>query len=155
LIIAGIGFAGCSGDIGDPIGAPSEPSPSPAAPGPGTPTPTPAPTPTPTPSPTPGAPPVSGNGIAFVQAANFADYYGTPQTTVSLTFPAPTQPGNLIVVAATWGDDSALLYMPSATDSSGNTYVVGTRDFEDQNSQSVAMFYAANIAGGTTKITVS
>jgi hypothetical protein len=74
---------------------------------------------------------------------------------VTLTFPKPTTPGNLIVVAATWGDDSALLYTPTAADTAGDTYALATRDFEPANSQSLAVFYAANVAGGTTSVTVT
>jgi hypothetical protein len=92
---------------------------------------------------------------SFVQAASFADYSGHGAPTVSATFPAPTRPGDLVVVAATWGDDSALVNVPTAADERGAPYALGTRDFEPANSQSLAVFYAANVSGGTTTVTVT
>jgi hypothetical protein len=108
--------------------------------------------PTPDPPPSSNPPPQSETGIAFVQAAGFQDY--EPGLTAQLTFPAPTTAGNLIVVAASWGDDSALEFEPTATDDRGNTYVLATKDFESVDRQSLAIFYAANIAGGVTEVTV-
>jgi hypothetical protein len=91
--------------------------------------------------------------IAFVQASSFED--ADPAKTVSLAFDAPTTAGDLIVVVASWGDHSALDYPPEASDSAGNVYTVATKDFERLDMQSLAIFYAADIAGGASRVTVS
>jgi len=92
------------------------------------------------------------SAIAFVQGAGFQDQ--TFARTVSLAFAAPATPGDLIVVAASWGDDSVLAYEPVVTDSAGNAYAAGTIDFEPANSQSLMFYYAPNVAGGATTVTV-
>jgi hypothetical protein len=94
----------------------------------------------------------AGGAIAFVQGTGSHD--DSAAQTVSVSLSSPTQVGDLIVVAASWGDDSALDFMPTATDSAGDTYVLATRAYEAVDRQSLATFYAANVGGGAIDVTV-
>jgi hypothetical protein len=91
------------------------------------------------------------DGISFVQAAVFYD--DTAALSVSTSFTSPTTAGNLIVVTASWGDDSSPA--PIATDTAGNTYFLATNDYDPVDGQSLAIFYAPNIYGGNAEVTVS
>jgi hypothetical protein len=98
-------------------------------------------------------PQAGGDGSGFVQAAAPATS-PSAASTISVTLPTATTAGDLVVVAATWGDDSALLWLPTAVDDHGTPLALAVRDFEPQNSQSLALFYVANVAGGVSTITV-
>jgi hypothetical protein len=89
----------------------------------------------------------------FVQSASVVD--GEQAPTQSTSFNAPTQAGDLLVVLATYGDESAIDFAPSATDTLGNTYVAAARMFELAGHQSCAVLYAVSTRGGSDTVTVS
>ncbi len=98
-----------------------------------------------------GSSALAADGIAFVQTAVFYD--DSAALSVSTSFASPTTVGNLIVVAASWGDDAALA--PTVRDTAGNTYFLATNDYDPVDGQSLAIFYASNIRGGHADVTVS
>jgi hypothetical protein len=79
----------------------------------------------------------------------------TPQSrkrSVGVWMPDAQTDGDLNVVAISWNDMTASI--TSVVDSQGNTYEVGAGVARD-NGMSQAIYYAANIAGGSNKISVT
>jgi hypothetical protein len=98
-----------------------------------------------------GSSALAADGIAFVQTAVFYD--DSAALAVRTSFASPTTAGNLIVVAASWGDDAAPA--PTVRDTAGNTYFLATNGYDPVDGQSLAIFYAPNIRGGSAEVTVS
>jgi hypothetical protein len=88
--------------------------------------------------------------IRFIQA-NYA-VPQTPQSTVTVTYPAAQTAGNLNVVVVGWADSTTNL--TSVSDSRGNPYVLAVGPTVVSGSSSQAIFYAKNIVaagvGGNT-----
>jgi len=89
------------------------------------------------------------NSVAFVQGAAETD--DDTSKTIAGTFSKATATGNLIVVAVSWGNRASV----SCKDTQGNTYAVATTQYDSANNQSLAICYAANIKGGSGKITAT
>src|SRR5262249_55854824 len=89
--------------------------------------------------------------VGFVQSAGQTN--DAPAATIAQAFSASNTAGNLIVVAASWGDSTA----PSigATDLLGNAYAVAATDFDPNNRQGLAILYAATVRGGANAVTVN
>lgn len=82
----------------------------------------------------------------------------SPQTgnsTVTATFPASVTPGDLILVQAIWS--STTFGVTSVSDTAGNTFISAAMAQGSSTTQQIAtqLFYAANVKGGSDKITVS
>ena len=88
--------------------------------------------------------------VNFVQAAGSTN--DSAGSSISQAFGSPNAGGNLIVVAASWGDNPASSI--SASDTWGNTYFLATSDFDSNNRQGLAVFYAPNIHSGANTVTV-
>lgn len=87
--------------------------------------------------------------IAFVQSCSKAQNAGgSGLAKISQSFSAAVTTGNNIVVGFTWGS-GASEYIPSVYDSKGNSYARLTSSFDTTNHQSVGLFCASNVAGGT------
>jgi chitodextrinase len=88
-------------------------------------------------------------GPAFVQEK---DRQITRGTANSVTFSAPTTPGNLIVVYVIWDSTSAV----SVSDTRGNIYYsAGGPTLWNNSKYSTQVFYAKNIQGGTDTVTAT
>jgi hypothetical protein len=85
---------------------------------------------------------------AAIARVQNADAY--PGNSVTLT---GTTPGNFLVVAASWADTTS---DPTVSDTSSNIWnaLPVLRGPVDQGALSIKLFYAMNIAGGATTITV-
>jgi galactose oxidase-like protein len=104
-----------------------------------------------TPPPPPPPPPTSST-LGFVQG-NFSTPQ-SPQTSVSVTFPAAQAVGDLNVVIVGWNDITTSV--SSVTDSSGNVYTLAVGPTRNGGSLSQAMYIAPNIlGGGANAVTVS
>jgi fibronectin type III domain protein len=87
---------------------------------------------------------------AYVQGA-----YATPQTpqsTVSVTYPASQSAGNLNVVIVGWNDTTNVVN--SVSDSQGNTYQLAAGPTKQSTALSQSIYYAKNIVGGSNTVTV-
>jgi hypothetical protein len=91
----------------------------------------------------------STTGIKFVQKN--AGTPQTPQSSVLVTYPGAQTSGNLNVVVVGWNDTTSAI--SSVTDSSGNTYTRAVGPTPGTGLQQ-AIYYAANIAGGSNTVTV-
>ncbi len=88
--------------------------------------------------------------LGVVQTAtNISDNGGT---TISQAFSTGTSAGNLIVVTASWGSHAAA---PTVSDTQGNTYVQSTSAYSAAGDQSLAIYYAKNIVGGSNTVTIN
>jgi hypothetical protein len=93
-------------------------------------------------------------GISYVQG-NYATPQ-TPQTQVSVKFPAAQAPGDVNVVVVGWNDSTAVVN--AVTDSSGNTYSLAVGPTVLNGSLSQSIYYATNIMGcgaGANIVTVT
>ena len=90
-----------------------------------------------------------GGTITFVQAKS-----GTAKTGASLpvAYPVAQTAGNMNVVAVMWGDTTSTV--SSVTDSQNNTYVLAVGP-TTASGLSSALYYAANIIGGSNTVTVT
>jgi hypothetical protein len=90
-----------------------------------------------------------GGTIAFVQVKS-----GTAKTGASLAvaYPVAQTAGNMNVVAVMWGDTTSTV--SSVTDSQKNTYVLAVGP-ATASGLSSALYYAANIIGGSNTVTVT
>ena len=90
-----------------------------------------------------------GGTITFVQAKS-----GTARTGASLAvaYPVVQTAGNMNVVAVMWGDTTSTV--SSVTDSQNNTYVLAVGP-TTASGLSSALYYAANIIGGSNTVTVT
>jgi hypothetical protein len=88
----------------------------------------------------------STGGITYVQSA----LKKTDNTPTSVTFSQPVTAGNLIVVAA-----SNYTGTVRVSDSLGNTFTQAIQSPATATEDQVAIFYAANVRGGTDTITVA
>jgi IPT/TIG domain len=93
-----------------------------------------------------------GGGIAFVQSNSVPATLQSSLTTLSATFKVPQTAGNLNIVAIGWGDTTSLVKI--VTDSSGNTYSPAGGTTTGSGLRQ-AIYYARNIAGGSTTVTVT
>jgi prepilin-type N-terminal cleavage/methylation domain-containing protein len=91
----------------------------------------------------------SGASITHVQTAAITDdnFAGS----ISRAFSSSNTAGNTIVAAFSWGYS----FTPSCSDSQGNTYTVVTNQFDNTNSQSLAICYATNIKAGANTVTAT
>ena len=91
-----------------------------------------------------------GAGAAYVQAAAKA----TPgaASSLSLSFPANTTAGDLILVAF---DYSTNVTPSSVADSQGNVFVPVGNQLSSQGAESSRVYYAKNIKGGADAVTVT
>lgn len=89
------------------------------------------------------------NAIRFVQQKTGTPQ--TPQSSVLVTYPGAQTSGNLNVVVVGWNDTTSAI--SSVTDSSGNTYTRAVGPTPGTGLQQ-AIYYAANIAGGSNTVTV-
>ena len=87
--------------------------------------------------------------VAFIQGAAATD--DDNSKTIARAFAAATTPGDLIVVAISWGTKGSV----SCSDSQRDTYAVATNQYDGANNQSLAICYAANIKGGADTITAT
>ena len=95
---------------------------------------------------------LGGTGsIAYIQGAFVAD--DSYANTMSASFPGNTASGDLIVVAVSW--DTSANAQPTVSDSQGNTYALATTSNNTATDQGLAVYYAANIAGGADTVTVT
>jgi Domain of unknown function (DUF1929)/Bacterial Ig domain len=76
----------------------------------------------------------------------------TPQSTVSVAFPAAQAAGNLNVVVVGWNDSSAAV--TSITDSAGNAYSVAAGPTVLSGQASQTIYFAKNIRSGANTVTV-
>jgi hypothetical protein len=90
-----------------------------------------------------------GGTITFVQVKS-----GTVKTGASLAvaYPVAQTAGNMNVVAVMWGDTTSTV--SSVTDSQKNTYVLAVGP-TTASGLSSALYYAANIIGGSNTVTVT
>src|SRR5712664_846098 len=97
------------------------------------------------------SPLTAAGAINFVQTAGATN--DSASISISQAFAATNTAGNLIVVAASWGDNPA----PSirASDTLGNTYVLATTDYDPVKHQGLAIFFAPNIRAGANTVTVN
>jgi hypothetical protein len=86
----------------------------------------------------------------YVQG-NSSDPQSSPSS-VTLSYPSAQTAGDLNVVAVGWNDTSASI--ASVADSAGNSYQVAV-PLSRANGMSQALYYAKNIGGGTTTLTVT
>jgi hypothetical protein len=94
---------------------------------------------------------VSATAPAVVQYATHQTAGSDTENNSTAQFNALTQPGDTIWVAATVSDYAGV-HAISVTDSQGNVYTkLDQKNDHGQGSQSVAHFYAANIAGDTSR----
>ncbi len=103
------------------------------------------------PAPTSAPPPPSSTSLKFVQRASRISSPGIAATTIRVTLPSPTQPGNLLAVFVTWGDQIPF----QCSNNLGDAFVVVDQTFDSANYQSAGTCYATGIAGGTTTVTVT
>src|ERR1700722_14023996 len=82
-------------------------------------------------------------------AASLGD---TAATSISQAFASANAAGNLIAVTISWGTNTAT---PTVTDTKGNTYALATTGYSPAGDQSLAIYYAKNIAGGVNTVTVN
>ena len=100
----------------------------------------------PTPLPRP-----SSTSIKFVQRASRISSLGSTATTIRVPLPSPTQPGNLLAVFVTWGDQTQF----RCSNNLGDAFAVVDQIFDSLNYQSAGTCYAKAIAGGTTTVSVT
>ncbi len=74
----------------------------------------------------------------------------TPQTQVAVGYPFAQFQGDVNILAIGWNDTSAVI--SGVSDSAGNVYQVAVPTYRSNN-LSQAIYYAANIAGGTNTVT--
>ena len=86
---------------------------------------------------------------AYVQGATMTS--DSSSNTIARAFTASTTVGNLIVAAVSWGSSAAV----TCSDNRGNAYAVAATAYDSTNNQSLAICYAAGIAGGTTTVTAT
>jgi len=88
--------------------------------------------------------------IARVQGKTSAP--GGSGASIGVAFDANVAAGNLIVVSAAWGtvDDT-----PTCADNLGNTYTAIDKAWNTTNNQGHCTFYAKNITGGASTVTVT
>ena len=95
------------------------------------------------------------NSVGGVSAPRFVQGAGgtndDDNRKIDQAFPVATAPGDLIVVAVSWGNDATV----SCSDSQGNTYSVATAQYDSANNQSLAICYAPNAKGGADTITAT
>jgi hypothetical protein len=91
----------------------------------------------------------TGGGIAFVQVAA-----AVPQSAsvVTVSYQAPQRAGDLNIVVVGWNDTTSSV--SSVTDSAGNPYRLAIGPTGGIN-LSQAIYYAANISGGSNAVTVT
>src|SRR5947209_7829474 len=75
----------------------------------------------------------------------------TPQSSMTISLPQAEKAGDLNVVAVGWNDTTATI--SSVTDSVGNSYQVAVPQGQTTGLRQ-AIYYAKNITGGSTTITV-
>jgi IPT/TIG domain len=90
--------------------------------------------------------------IAFVQSNSVPATLQSSLTTLSATFKVAQTVGNLNIVVVGWGDTTSLV--KTVTDSSGNTYSQAGGTTTGSGLRQ-AIYYARNIAGGSTTVTVT
>ena len=88
--------------------------------------------------------------IRFVQGAYAVPQ--SPQTTVTVAFPAAQSAGNLNVVVVGWNDASATV--SSVIDSAANPYAVAVGPTVRAGQASQAIYFAKNIRSGANTVTV-
>jgi hypothetical protein len=97
------------------------------------------------------------NTTALLAAPTFTQTAGQSSNvsagTIAQAFSTGNTAGNFIVIAVSWGDQSATGI--SASDTRGNVYLVATNDFDTINRQGLAIIYASNILSGTNTVTVN
>ncbi len=76
----------------------------------------------------------------------------TPQSTVTVNFPASQKAGNLNVVIVGWNDTTASV--SSVTDSRGNSYLLAVGPTRSGTAVSQSIYYAKSIAAGDSTVTV-
>ncbi len=90
--------------------------------------------------------------ISLVQQAETSVNSGT--MTLSQAFPAASNSGDLIVVCVKWGNST--ISVSSISDNKGNTYTSAMPPTNwSSNSKRAQLFYAKNIVGGGTPITIT
>ena len=75
----------------------------------------------------------------------------TPQAIVAAQFPQPQNQGDANILAIGWFDTNATI--SAVSDSAGNMYQQAVATYRG-NGMSQAIYYAANISGGTNEVTV-
>ena len=92
----------------------------------------------------------SAVGISFGQVA--AATPQSPTATVAVTFPGAQTAGNLNIVVVGWNDTTSAV--TSVNDAAGNSYALAIGPTSGTALQQ-SIYYAANITGGTNKVTVT
>ncbi len=90
-----------------------------------------------------------GGGISFVQVTSKV---ATSGSSMAITYPAAQTAGNLNVVEVMWGDTTSAV--STVADNRGNTYALAVGPTKVTGLTS-AIYYAKNIAGGSTTVTVT
>lgn len=105
----------------------------------------------------------AGGGLTtptLVQAVDDSDWSAnlagapTSGTTLAIYLPRVTGAGNTLAVALTI-DDAGSTSLPTVTDGSSDTFLTGVRCYDSGNGESLVMYTAVNIAGGTNTVTVT
>jgi len=87
---------------------------------------------------------------ALVQTAG--TLFNGSSKVLTQAFPTANVAGNLIVAVTSWGNRSG---NPTISDSSSNNYVLATTSYSSAGDQSLAVYYAANIRGGSNTISAT
>ena len=91
------------------------------------------------------------SAVTFIQSAGATSDSGA--STFSQSFPSANNAGNLIVVAASWGDNPAGTI--SVSDTLHNLYFLASSDYDAKNRQGLAILYAINNRSGSNAVTVN
>jgi hypothetical protein len=89
--------------------------------------------------------------VGYVQGADQTNNAGSP--TISQAFPSPVTSGNTIIVAVSWGDNTAPSI--SASDTLGNAYSLATTAWDTNHNQGLSIFYSPDILPGADTVTVN
>jgi hypothetical protein len=97
----------------------------------------------------------------LVQAVDDSDWsfdLGTNSasgTTVNIYLPRLTGAGNTLAVGLSMDDNTGSVSLPTIADGSSDTFSTGVRCNDSGNGESLVMYSAVNIAGGTNKLTIT
>ena len=95
---------------------------------------------------------VSGTAGSWANLQHKGLFASASATSIAIAPASALTPGSLVVVALTWADQTST---PTVTDGLGNSYTPVAAPARYAGSRSVQLFYARNVAGGTTTITAT
>jgi hypothetical protein len=91
---------------------------------------------------------LAGQSVNLVQAVGTSS--NARISSISQSFGSPNVSGDLIVVAVSWGDRPENV---AVSDVLGNSYFLAVSDYDINNTQGLAIFYAFNVQGGANTVT--